>query len=70
MALIDRVPHRIGDMRVLALMKAFLNASLLSEDGGDTTIGTPQEASLSPLLVNVALAILDDHLAEAWTLMG
>jgi RNA-directed DNA polymerase len=45
---------------------------VLSEDGveRDTTTGTPQGRILSPLLANIALTVLDDHFAEAWTAMG
>src|SRR6202042_2043237 len=32
-ALLDRVRHRIGDKRVLGLVKAFLRAGVLTEDG-------------------------------------
>ena len=32
-ALMDRVRHRIGDKRVLGLVKAFLKAGILTEDG-------------------------------------
>ena len=71
-ALMDRVRRRIGDKRVLALVKAFLKAGILSEDGveRDTTTGAPQGAILSPLLANVALSVLDDSFAEAWAQMG
>ena len=43
-ALLDRVRGRIGDKRVLGLVKAFLNAGILSEDGvvRATDTGTPQ----------------------------
>ena len=33
-ALMDRVRDRIGDKRVLGLVKAFLRSGILSEDGG------------------------------------
>jgi RNA-directed DNA polymerase len=71
-ALMDRVRERIGDKRVLALVKAFLKAGILSEDGveRDTTTGAPQGAILSPLLANVALSVLDDFFAVAWAQMG
>jgi RNA-directed DNA polymerase len=67
-ALMDRVRHRIGDKRVLALVKAFLHAGILSEDGveRDTVTGTPQGGILSPLLANVALSVLDEHFADRW----
>ena len=43
-ALMDRVRRRVGDKRVLALVKAFLKAGILTEDRHleDTTTGTPQ----------------------------
>ena len=71
-ALLGRVRHRIGDKRVLHVVKAFLKAGVLTEDGGerDTITGTPQGGILSPLLANIALSILDEHFAEAWTAMG
>src|SRR6266540_2160080 len=62
-ALMDRVRGRIGDKRVLALVKAFLKAGVLSEDGAerDQVTGTPQRGILSPLLANIALSVLDEH---------
>ena len=67
-ALIDRVRRRIGDKRVLGLVKAFLKAGVLSEDDifRDTDTGTPQGGILSPLLANIALSVLDDHFVETW----
>ncbi len=71
-ALMGRVRDRIGDKRVLRLVKAFLRAGVLSEDGveRDTITGTPQGGILSPLLANIALSVLDEHFAEAWESMG
>src|SRR5262245_44751341 len=68
----DRVRRRIGDRRVLALVKAFLKAGVVSEDGveRDTSTGTPQGGILSPLLANIALSALDDHFADAWAGFG
>jgi RNA-directed DNA polymerase len=65
-ALLERVRRRIGDRRVLALVKAFLKAGILGEDGAmrDTVTGTPQGGILSPLLSNVALSVLDEHIVE------
>lgn len=70
--LMDRLRARIGDKRVLELIKAFLKAGILSEDGieRDTLTGTPQGGILSPLLSNVALSVLDEHFAAAWAAMG
>jgi RNA-directed DNA polymerase len=71
-ALMGRVRNRIGDKAVLNLVKAFLKAGILSEDGAerDTNTGTPQGGILSPLLANIALSVLDEHFAEAWQQMG
>ncbi len=71
-ALMSRVRRRIGDKRVLGLVKAFLKAGVLSEDGveRDTITGTPQGGIVSPLLANIALSVLDDHFAEAWQAWG
>lgn len=64
-ALMNRVRHRIVDRRVLDLVKAFLKAGILGEDKvlRETTAGTPQGSILSPLLSNVALSVLDEHIA-------
>jgi RNA-directed DNA polymerase len=66
-ALLDRVRQRVGDKHVLALVKAFLKAGILTQDGSqrDTKTGTPQGGILSPLLSNVALSVLDEHFANA-----
>jgi RNA-directed DNA polymerase len=49
-ALMDRLRGRVKDKRVLALVKAFLKAGILSEDGAerDTSTGTPQGGLLTP----------------------
>jgi len=67
-ALLDRVRARIADKRVLALVKAFLIAGILTEDGAikDNKTGTPQGGILSPCLANIALSVLDEHFVEAW----
>lgn len=67
-ALLDRVRSRIGDKRVVGLVKAFLKAGILGEDQvrRDTTSGTPQGGILSPLLSNIALSVIDEHFAETW----
>jgi len=63
---------RIGDRRVLGLVKAFLGAGILSEEGLDreTITGTPQGGILSPLLANIALAVLDEHFTRKWEALG
>jgi len=67
-ALTDRVRRRVGDKRVLGLVKAFLRAGILSEDGHlrNTATGTPQGGILSPLLANIALSVLDEHFVQVW----
>jgi RNA-directed DNA polymerase len=71
-ALLGRVRRRVGDKRVLRLVKAFLKAGILTADGTElgTVTGTPQGGILSPLLANIALSVLDDHFAEAWRATG
>ncbi|MGH6900508.1 MAG: group II intron reverse transcriptase/maturase [Geminicoccaceae bacterium] len=71
-ALVGRLRARIGDRRVLNLVKAFLRSGILSEAGvaHETISGTPQGGILSPLLANVALSVLDDHFVAAWQAMG
>jgi len=67
-ALMDRVRVRVKDKRVLALVKAFLKAGILTELGvqQDTLTGTPQGGILSPLLANIALSALDEHVMAPW----
>jgi RNA-directed DNA polymerase len=66
--LMDRVRSRIKDKRVLALVKAFLKSGILTELGEfqDTHTGTPQGGVISPLLANIALSVLDEHVHRAW----
>ncbi|MER6409207.1 group II intron reverse transcriptase/maturase [Streptomyces viridosporus] len=68
-ALMDRVRARVKDKRVLALVKAFLKAGIMTELGerNETISGTPQGGILSPLLANIALSVLDDFAAEQWS---
>jgi len=67
-ALMDRARRRIADRRVLALVKAFLKAGILTETGEreQTITGTPQGGILSPLLANIALTVLDEQFAADW----
>lgn len=71
-AIVDRVRARIGDKRVLRLVKAFLKAGILTEHGDreETLTGTPQGGILSPLLANIALSALDEHFARKWEALG
>jgi RNA-directed DNA polymerase len=67
-ALMGRVRERISDKHVLALIKAFLRAGVLTGDGlvTDTNSGTPQGGILSPLLANIALSVLDEYFQDRW----
>ena len=71
-ALLGRVRARISDKKVLGLVKAFLKAGVLTEDGlnRDTRTGTPQGGILSPLLANIALSVLDEHFQAKWDALG
>ncbi|MCO5313590.1 MAG: group II intron reverse transcriptase/maturase [Microthrixaceae bacterium] len=71
-ALMGRVRERIGDKHVLRLVKAFLKAGVLSEDGSsrETITGTPQGGILSPLLANIALSVLDEYFTTKWEALG
>ena len=59
---------RIGDQRVLRLIRKWLNAGVMdAEPEADFVRGTPQGAPISPLLANVYLHnVLDDWFAREW----
>lgn len=65
-ALMDRLRKRIADKRVLGLVKAFLKAGILGQDGTlrNSNTGVPQGGILSPVLANLALSVLDEHIAQ------
>jgi RNA-directed DNA polymerase len=71
-ALLERVRARVKDKRVLALVKAFLRAGVLTELGEhrETPAGTPQGGILSPLIFNIAMTALDEHLMAPWKAGG
>ena len=50
------------------LVKAFLKAGVMTETGHleDNPTGTPQGGILSPLLANIALSVLDEHVHGPW----
>jgi RNA-directed DNA polymerase len=66
--LLERVRARIKDKRMLALVRAFLKAGVLTElgDREEAYSGTPQGGPLSPLLANIALSALDEHFDRQW----
>jgi RNA-directed DNA polymerase len=61
--LMGRVAKRVGDKRLLKLIRAFLNAGVM-ENGlvSPSAEGTPQGGPLSPLLRNLVLDELDREL--------
>lgn len=71
-AILQRVGMRVGDKRVLALVKAFLKAGVMAESGQvrDSVTGTPQGGIASPLLANIALTVLDEHFSAKWDAHG
>ncbi len=71
-AILERVGRRVGDKRVLALIKSFLKAGIMAEGGQvrDSVTGTPQGGIASPLLANIALSVLDEHFCAKWDAHG
>jgi RNA-directed DNA polymerase len=70
--LMEQVRRRVTDKRVLALIRQFLAAGVMSELGTVTATpsGAPQGAILSPVLANVALSVLDRHFEATWRAYG
>src|SRR3954471_19016112 len=65
--LVRFVEHRIGDRRIIRLIRKWLKAGVM-EDGGVTTteVGSRQGAVVSPLLANVYLHYVFDLWADRW----
>jgi retron-type reverse transcriptase len=65
--LVRFLEHRIGDERIIRLVRKWLKAGVL-EDGewSDSEAGTPQGAVASPLLSNAYLHYVFDLWADRW----
>jgi RNA-directed DNA polymerase len=59
--------HRIGDKRVLRVIQKWLKAGVIEEGNwAESVEGTPQGATISPLLANVYLHYVFDQWVERW----
>ena len=61
--------YRIGDRRILRLIRKWLAVGVIGEDGvrQPATVGSPQGAVISPLLANVYLHYAYDLWAAQWS---
>ena len=65
--LVRFMEHRIGDERILRLIRKWLKAGVLEEGVvTDSETGTPQGATVSPLLANAYLHYVFDLWAQQW----
>ena len=65
--LVRFLEHRIGDERVIRLVRKWLKAGVLEEGSWSVSeTGTPQGAVVSPLLANVYLHYVFDLWAKQW----
>src|SRR4029077_10301022 len=65
--LVKFIEHRIADRRVLRLIQKWLSAGVM-EDGKrfETEMGSPQGATISPLLANIYLHYVLDLWVQRW----
>ena len=60
------VEHRIADPRVLRLIRKWVTAGVIEDGTWTASEGTPQGASVSPLLANVYLHYVLDRWVRQW----
>ena len=65
--LVRFLEHRIGDRRVIRLIRKWLKAGVMEDaEIKPTEVGTPQGAVISPLLANIYLHYVFDLWAKRW----
>ena len=65
--MIKLVEHRIGDRRIVRLIKKWLKAGVMEEGRWtETEQGTPQGSVISPILANVYLHYVLDLWVDQW----
>jgi len=65
--LVQFIERRVGDPRIIRLIRKWLKAGI-SEEGewSETKVGTPQGAVISPLLANIYLHYVLDQWVQEW----
>lgn len=65
--LVKFVEHRVGDQRILRLIKKWLSAGVMEKgEWRQSKVGSPQGATVSPLLANVYLHYVLDLWVQRW----
>jgi len=64
--LMKMVEHRIGDQRVLRLIQKWLSAGVMENGRTESEAGSPQGATVSPLLANIYLHYVLDLWVQQW----